>query len=622
MTIRNLTAQTASAPTLLAMAEVGAGSRLGPFVIGAEIARGGMGIVFRARQPSLERDVALKLIDPRFAADPGYRTRFLREARLAARVEHPHAVPIYDSGEADGQLFMAMRLIRGRDLGRLIANDSWLDAEQAVEVLEQIAGALDAVHQEGLIHRDVKPANVIMGGGEQTWAYLTDFGIARGAAEDTVLTGTGERIGTADYSSPEQIRGEEVGPASDIYSLGCLFYACLAGAAPFRRDDEVATIHAHLHEEPKPLGPMGQPGSLDPVVRRALAKEPGERFSSAREFAQAARFALAGGDVAGAPTRRLAPGREPSRARRLRWVAALALLLVVAAAGGLLAWAPWASEPVVAETFSVGDSPFGVAVEDGWLWIAQSGDGTLLRVDTDDTSARRSFPAGDRPSGVRAVNDRVWVTDPAGDSLLRFGDDGEQLGSTRIQGRPSGLRVGEGSVWVTAVAAGGVAKVRLEDGSVEHFEPVGPAPSGVGAGEGAVWVANAGAGTVTRLAPGQGDVVGDPIPVGARPRGVSTGEGAVWVANALDGTVSRIDPSTSTVTDTVQVGGRPAQIAVGEGAVWVTNERDDSVSRIDPDSLEVTEELDVGDGPRGIAAGEGSVWVANYRGDTVTRIDP
>jgi YVTN family beta-propeller protein len=605
------------------MAEVGAGSRLGPFVIDAEIARGGMGVVFRARQPSLERDVALKLIDPRFASDAGYRTRFLREARLAARVEHPHAVPIYDSGEADGQLFMAMRLIGGRDLGRLIAERSWLEADQAVEVLEQVAGALDAVHRESLIHRDVKPANVIMGGGEQTWAYLTDFGIARGAAEDTVLTGTGERIGTADYSSPEQIRGEEVGPASDIYSLGCLFYACLAGEPPFRRADEVATIHAHLHDQPRPLGSMGQPGALDPVIRRALAKDPAERFSSASEFALAARSAIAGGAAADAPTRRLRPGRTAGRSRRLRWVATLAILLVVAAAGvAAVAWAPWESEPAAAETFSVGDSPFGVAVEDGRLWVAESGDGTLLRVDADDPSSRRSFPAGERPSGIRAVNDRVWVTDPAGDSLLRLGDDGQLLGSTRSAGRPSGLRVGEGAVWVTAVAAGEVAKVRLGDGSVEHLEPVGPAPAGVGAGEGAVWVANAGAGTVTRLAPGQGDVVGDPIAVGARPRGVSTGEGAVWVANALDGTVSRIDPSTSTVTDTIRVGGRPAQIAVGEGAVWVTNERDDTVSRIDPDSREVTDVIGVGDGPRGIVAGEGSVWVANYGADTVTRIDP
>jgi class 3 adenylate cyclase len=249
------------------------------------VGRGGMGVVYRAWDVSLERPVALKLIAPDQAENDRFRARFLREPRLAASLDHASVVPIYQAGEHEGHLYLAMRFVEGSDLASVLTGQQRLGPERSLAILAQIASALDAAHRRGLVHRDVKPANVLLD--EQGHAYLTDFGITKqlgGASTDT-----GRVVGTLDYLAPEQIRGEEVDGRTDGYALACVLYECMAGEPPFRRETEAETLWAHMHVEPP--CPPGHP-DLEPVLRAGLAKERDERYASCGELIEAAQRAL------------------------------------------------------------------------------------------------------------------------------------------------------------------------------------------------------------------------------------------------------------------------------------------------------------------------------------------
>lgn len=291
--------------TDLANGVVLGGCRLGP-VLG----RGGMGLVYRATQLALDREVAIKVV-PAHGVEPALVERFKREARLAAAVEHPHLVPIYAAGEEEGLLYLVMRLVAGCDLGAHVAREGPLTPERAVTVLEQVASALDALHGAGLVHRDVKPANVLMEGER---AYLSDFGLMRQAIEASAITCAGDWVGTPSYSPPEQLDGRPVDARADVYSLAAVLYTALTGRTPFPRETPVATALAHLHEHPpRPAGRLG------PIVARGMAKAPEQRYRTAGELAQAARRAVSGG-------RRL-----PRRAAAV----AVAVAVLAGAAGGV-----------------------------------------------------------------------------------------------------------------------------------------------------------------------------------------------------------------------------------------------------------------------------------------------
>ena len=250
-----------------------------------------MGVVYKATQVSLERVVALKVIRDEIASESEYRQRFLREARLAASVDHPHVVTVYDVGNQDDQLFLAMQWIDGPDLKEVLESSGRLAPERAIAIATQLAGALDAVHSvSGLIHRDVKPANVLLSqvGGEDH-AYLTDFGVAKPPQTTDGLTRTGWTVGTTGYLSPEQIKGHEPGPRSDLYALGCLFFEALTGQPPFKAENEMAVRWAHANDK-RPtasaqLPALGQ--RYDHFLSVALAVDPGQRFDSGRAFAEA-----------------------------------------------------------------------------------------------------------------------------------------------------------------------------------------------------------------------------------------------------------------------------------------------------------------------------------------------
>jgi serine/threonine protein kinase len=261
------------------------GSEVAGYRIERHVAHGGMGEVYEATQLSLDRRVALKLIARRLGTDERFRERFRREARSAAAIDHTNILPVYETGEtADGRLFLAIRFVEGPDLSSLLREQGPLDPAQTVAILRQIGDALDAAHQRGLIHRDVKPANVMLEAGEGGWhAYLTDFGLAKPNDDPGENTASGEILGTVDYMAPEQINGLPLDARADVYSFGCMVYRCLTGDVPFRRETKTATLIAHANA-PVPLPSeaiVGLPAPLDLVVLRAMEKDPAKRARSA-----------------------------------------------------------------------------------------------------------------------------------------------------------------------------------------------------------------------------------------------------------------------------------------------------------------------------------------------------
>jgi Protein kinase domain len=258
-----------------------------------EIGRGGMAVVYRARDVRLGRWVALKVLGEELARDDAFRRRFIRESRAAAAVDHPNIIPIFDAGEAGGVLFIAMRYVGGQDVHSLLHRAGPLPAARAAGIVAQVASALDAAHACGLVHRDVKPANMLLGGlaedGSEDHVYLSDFGISKTSQATTNLTLTGQVLGTLNYLAPEQIEGRTVNGRADAYSLACAAFEMLAGAPPFRRDQSLAVMWAQLSAPPPAL--TGQrpdlPAAVDQVMFRALAKAPEDRYPSCRAFAAA-----------------------------------------------------------------------------------------------------------------------------------------------------------------------------------------------------------------------------------------------------------------------------------------------------------------------------------------------
>jgi serine/threonine protein kinase len=263
------------------------------------LGRGGMSVVYQAENPRLLNLIALKVLAPDLASDEVFRTRFREESQIAASLNHPNVIPIHDFGSCDGLLYIAMRYVSGTDLRRLIADHGWLPPEAAVYLLEQAARALDAAHARELVHRDVKPGNLLIAqsneDGDPDHVYLADFGITKHIGGRTGLTIAGTVLGTVHYVSPEQIQDQPVFGAADQYSLGCVLYECLTGRAPFEKSSNEAIMWAHVHEQPAAPTMLRPdlPPAIDEVIARVLAKNPGDRYASCREFIADARNAIA-----------------------------------------------------------------------------------------------------------------------------------------------------------------------------------------------------------------------------------------------------------------------------------------------------------------------------------------
>ena len=299
------------------------GSRIGRYLLEEQVGHGGMAAVFRARDEQLGRVVALKILAPALATDEAFRQRFNRESKTAAAVDDPHIIPLYEAGEAGGVLFIAMRYVPGGDVRSLLYRQGPLPPDRVAAIVSPVASALDAAHASGLVHRDVKPANMLLDSapGPPDHLYLSDFGLSKEAAGSVGLTGTGLFLGTVDYAAPEQINGRRVDGRTDQYALGCTAFEMLSGEPPFRRDHGMAVVAAHMTQPPPRLSALrsGLPAALDSVFARVLAKSPDDRYRTCGEFSDALREALGLGRYDTGPRASYArtevapnPGRSPS----------------------------------------------------------------------------------------------------------------------------------------------------------------------------------------------------------------------------------------------------------------------------------------------------------------------
>ena len=608
------------------------GTTFAGYRVDAPVGRGGMGVVYRATDLSLQRPVALKLVAPELAEDERFRARFFREPRLAASLDHPNVIPIYEAGEHEGQLYLAMRFVEGSDLKTVLEREGKLTPDRTVKVLGQVAGALDAAHRRALVHRDVKPANVLIGG--EGHVYLTDFGITKQLGGDS--TDTGRVVGTLDYLAPEQIRGEPVDGRTDVYALGCLLYECLAGAPPFRRATEAETLWAHMQAEPPPLQDHA---ALDPVLRKALAKEREDRYAACTELVDAARAALG---LALAPVGRAASRRARRRPGRLLLAGGCLLAVAVAAAAIAALTGDGGSEaaPVgngvaalggadaqLASFTKTGTAPSNVAVGEGALWALSLEDRTVARIDPETKRVAKRFRMRDTPIDLAAGLGALWVMtgeevswrgvvdgavsriDPETGAITRTAklpDKGYQGDLSFLNWGFPQIAVGAGAVWAINPDRT-VSRIDAETGKREATIDVDAAT--IAAGKEGVWFIDADDSfAVTPIDPSNNGV-GRPIRVGAQNlSAVAVGAGYVWASAQGDGVVWRIEPGRSPIYRTIDVGVGVTFVAYDAGAVWAANYSDGTVARIDVETNDV-EATPVG-AVQGLAAGEGSAWVS------------
>jgi DNA-binding beta-propeller fold protein YncE len=591
-----------------------------------ELGRGGMGVVYRARELALDRERALKVVADDLASDGRFSERFRREARLAASVEHPNVVTVHQAGEEGGRPFISMSLVPGPDLGALVDATGPLEPARASAMVTQIAAGLEAAHARGLVHRDVKPSNVLIAeaAGEER-AVVTDFGLSRLVDDDHGLTQTGDFLGSTDYVAPEQIEGNPVDARADVYALGALAFFLLTGKAPFAGRSEAAKLVAHVNaERPKPseTGAACSP-AMDDAVAHAMAVDPGRRFATPSAFADAFAAGVAGGPAAPAPS---------------PWIGVAIAGLAAAAVAYLLALGsqPESPQPISPDrsvnlagreeaTIETGNAPTALATAAGLTWVAARDAGVVQAI---PGAARRPDPSreidlgpGAEPSSVAVGFGSVWVVDE--DRLVRAPLGGGEVATIPLDGGPKDVVVSPGGVWVALEDADAVARIDPETSAVVDELPVADGPRTVAYGDGGVWAVCIEAGSVLRIDDETGRVEGKPIPAGTRPNDLAVGEDGIWVIDNLEGVVRRIDPKSLKPGDPIEVGARPRGIVAARGSVWIANSEDGTVTRIDEsDGRQVGRPVRVGGGPADISAGADAIWTANFTADTVSRIAP
>jgi DNA-binding beta-propeller fold protein YncE/tRNA A-37 threonylcarbamoyl transferase component Bud32 len=614
------------------------GAEFAGLTVEAEVGRGGMGVVYRARDSALDRVRALKVLPPERSGQAAFRERFQRESRQAAAIEHPAVTTVFAAGEAAGRLYLVMRFVDGPSLSELLAERGSLPLDEVVGIVGQVAGALDTAHAAGLVHRDVKPGNILLEGSAPNWrAFLCDFGISKLAEDASRLTSTGQFVGTVDYVAPEQIEGEAVDARTDVYSLACVAYHALTGEPPFRRDSQIATMFAHANAERPELAAPGVPPAVGRALARAMSVRPSDRQSSAGELA--AEVERLAGDAARATTSSL---RRPPRTGRSRRVPlAVAALLAGAAVVAALVLSLGGDDPLsspgveVIGSVEVAPRPVAVTSGPGRVWVASPASGTISSIVPGEDSTEREISVGGEPAAVAVGLDWLWAVDRARNELLRVDPStGEVDQRVPVGAEPSDVVVSESDVWVANLAGDSVTRVdpgtdSQGDGR-EGDDPasvadeaiqVGDEPIALAVGDGVVWVVNRGADAVSVIEIDGSRRDGNPIRVGQVPNDVAVGEGAVWVTDDFAGQVTPIDPVSREAGEPIDVGAHPRGVAVGLGYVWVVNGEDGTLARIDPQDRELVDDpVPVGDKPADVAVGADAVWTANYGDNHVTEL--
>jgi len=633
-----------------------------------------MGIVYRARQLDLDRDVALKVIAPELLEDPQARDRFLSEARAAAAVEHPNVVSVHGAGIADGQPYLVMRYVAGDTLRTVVHRQGALTADEAATVATQLGDGLDAIHRAGYVHRDVKPQNVLLD--EAGHAYLSDFGLAKDALATTGRTNSGQWVGTIDYVAPEQIRGQRVDARTDVYALGAVLYFMVTGHVPFERHGDEAKLWAHLTQDPPRPSTLRPelPAELDAVVEQALAKDPAQRQVSAGDLGRAARAAARGSPpgetriaaertnalpVTGARAADLpttsgsrgdvvaATGRQRVRFRRAG--AAVALIAIagaaayvatdrqpasverpeasVAPAGTPPAADAGAEGPRVGRTIRrVGVRPRGLVVAAGDLWVISHSLPRVTRIDARSGRRQGAQPlVGRGASSIASHAGTIWVSVPARGEVV-----GVDARTGKVEARiepplpPVRVAAGPSGVWVVGRALSPASPDLLlrYDAAGEQLLPPVEFASGIGAitlGGGAVWVALVRKDRVLRLSTNAETQLGAQMTAPAS--SLAYGGGYVWASVEVDDAVARVHPVRGQAVTTSSAR-HPGQIAVAGDRVFVASNTAHTVVVFNPKTVRRTgTPLDVPLNPYGVATGEGHVWVTGVGTNTVTRID-
>ena len=636
------------------------GGVVGGYRIESLLGRGGMASVYLAEDGRLKRKVALKILSPELAADEAFRRRFVDESERLASVDHPNIIPVYEAGQDDGHLFIAMRYVDSTDLKELIAFEGHLSPERAVSVVTQVAGALDAAHARGLVHRDVKPANVLVAVGSSgdgsDHAYLSDFGLTKRTQETSGLTRTGSFMGTIDYVSPEQISGTSVDGRTDQYALACVLFQCLTGRTPYPRDGDAAVLYSHLSEPPPPVTATDPslPPAIDAVLAKGMAKELDDRYANCLEFARAARSALvnASGEATVEPSATASPGApsEPSRTvvaapavvheppptRRGRRIAIVVGALVIAVglvAGGfaLLSGVESGRTTLVALDANEGsvvstlhDEAFSehlwgiLSIEEGDLW--QATEHSLVRRDDRSGEIIATLPIRGTWRSMTGGFGYVWIAHPSAAGVTEIERMSPLSGNSKtieVDGDTADLQAGNGSIWFLA-----------EDGTLSKIDPVsmkvvdtydtGTVTPGTAVPlAGFVWICECEVGRVAQFDPSTGEIVKElDLPEHGFVIGVDTTDPQnerVWLLDPQANTLTPIDPVTGEVGRSVGVGGAAITDAkvVGD-SLWVASQTE--VTRIELPSLD----QHVFPVPEGVSAGslapapDGSiVWVAN-----------
>jgi serine/threonine-protein kinase len=591
-------------------------SQFGPYRLERLLGRGGFGEVYEAFDTTKDRTVALKLLPSAISANPAFRMRLFREASTAGRLNEPHVVPIHDYGEIDGQLFIDMRLIPGTDLRTVLDQTGPLPPARAVAIVGQIASALDAAHAEQIVHRDVKPANILLT--PDDFACLVDFGLAN-AATDAKLTTVGTTIGTFAYMAPERFADEPTDHRADIYALACVLYECLTGAAPYEASQPAALIAAHLSTPiPRPSQRSGVPAGFDDVIARGMAKSPDDRYPRAGELAAAARRVLS-------PDQHESPARSPaprSPRRRIAGFTAAGVLLIAAAAG-IPYWAghrhhdptraaahsapPGSVVATVTARIPVGKHPEGITVDPAnhTVYTANYGDNTVSVIDTDRRTVTATISVSRGPLGIAVdpAAHAAYTANNRDDTVSVIDTANRTVTATVPVGtNPWGAAV-DGTTH-TAYAANNwdntVSVIDPDGHTVTATFPVGKHPEWVAVDPTThtVYVTNNSDGTVSVIQTASHPVTTTSIGVGNGPLGVAVDPVAhtAYTANYSDNTVSVIDTADRAVTATIKVGANPWGVAVDPSAhtAYVTNSGDGTLSVIDTANRTVTATVNVG----------------------------